>query len=44
MVAHVFNPSTLESEAVDVCAFEAILVYIVSFGTARTVERLLYRL
>lgn len=44
MVAHIFNPSTLESEAVDVCAFEAILVYMVSFGTAGIVERLLYGL
>lgn len=35
MVTHTFNPSTWKEKQVDLCAFEAILVYIASPGIAR---------
>ena len=39
MVAHAFIPSTGEAEQVDLCEFEASLVYRVSSRTARATER-----
>ena len=36
-MVHTFNPSTLEAEAVDLCEFEASLIYIVSSRAARAV-------
>ena len=35
MVAHTFNPITQEVEQVDLCEYQASLVYIVSFKTVR---------
>ena len=40
MVAHTFNPSTQEAETGrQIFEFEASLVYKVSSGTARTIQR-----
>lgn len=37
-VAHVFNPSTQMAEAGDLCEFEASLVYVVIYRTARATQ------
>ena len=39
MVAHTFNPSTQETGAVDLCEFEASLVYRASSGMAWATQR-----
>ena len=38
-MAHSFNPSTWEAEAVDLIEFEASLVYKLSSSTARATQR-----
>lgn len=42
-MVHAFNPSTRESEAVDLCEFEPSLVYIMSAMPARDTVRLCIR-
>ena len=39
VVVHAFNPSTQETEAVNLCEFETSLVYRASSRTARTTQR-----
>jgi len=39
VVAHTFNPSMQDAEAVDLCEFQASLVYRVTSRTARATQR-----